>query len=400
MEYIIRDITKKISGLIARGKSILLLGPRQTGKTTMLEHLVSDRTFSLADIRIRLRYEKNPEALANEIEALCETKQDKPIIIIDEIQKIPILIDVAQDLIDRKMAQFILTGSSARKLTREKQINFLPGRVIFIHMDPLSLHEISTKQYPLMDRLLYGSLPEIVLTSDNNQKEELLNSYILTYLEEEIRAEAAVRNLGKFSRFLELAAAESGNPINFSKLSQEIGVSRNTIENYYEILIDCLIIERVEPISNSKTRRKLIKSQKFLLFDLGVRRIAAKEGTQLPTSCLGLLFEQFVGLELIRMARNESPGTTIRYWRDPDGPEVDWVIEKKNAYIPIEVKWTDAPTIKDARHLQTFLNEYDQATIGFIVCQTPQKMKLTDRIYALPWQQLEEAFICNLEVLR
>lgn len=393
MEYIIRDITKKITDLIAQGKSILLLGPRQTGKTTMLKHLIVDQTFSLADVRIRLRYEKNPGALTNEIEALYETKKNKPLIIIDEIQKVPILMDVAQDLIDRNIAQFILTGSSARKLTKGRQVNLLPGRVIVVYGSLLSLHEIEQENYTLMDQLLYGSLPEIVLTPDADQREELLNSYIFTYLEEEIRAEAAVRNLGGFNRFLELAAAESGNPINLNKLSQEIGVSRHTIENYYEILSDCLVIERVEPISNSKTRKKLLKSQKFLLFDLGVRRIAAKEGRNLPTSYLGLLFEQFVGLELIRMAKNKPPGISIRYWRDPDGPEVDWVVEKQNIYVPIVVKWTDAPTLKDARHLETFLSEYDQTKTGFIICQTPKKMKLTDNIYALPWQQLHEVFI-------
>lgn len=392
MEYINRDIAKKVIEVIGRGKSVLLLGPRQTGKTTLLEHLVSDGTFSLADVRIRLRYETNPGALASEIEVLAESKKSKPLIIIDEIQKIPILMDVAQDLIDRKIAQFILTGSSARKLKRGKDVNLLPGRVISIHMDPLSLHEISDRPYTLMDGLLYGSLPEIVLTHKNNEREELLNTYISTYLEEEIRAEAAVRNVGGFARFLELAAAESGNPINISNLSKQVGVTVNTIENYYQILVDCLIAEQIKPILKSKSGRRLAKSQKYLLFDLGVRRIAAKEGTRLPMGCLGLLFEQFIGLELIRIARNAPVGTEIRYWRDLNGPEVDWVVETPGEYVPVEVKWTDAPIQKDIRHLQTFLNEYEEAKTGFIVCQTPRKMKLANNIYAIPWQQITEVF--------
>jgi len=392
MKYIKRDITEKLMSVIHRGKSVLLLGPRQTGKTTLMEHIRSDATFSLADVRIRLRYEKDPGLLANEIEALAEKKKKKPLIIIDEVQKIPILMDVAQDLIDRKIAQFILTGSSARKLKRGKQINLLPGRVISIHMDPLSLHETAKDQYSLMQWLLYGSLPEIVLTNDNNEKEELLDSYITTYLEEEIRAEALVRNLGSFARFLELAAAESGYPVNLNKLSQEIGVTHNTIANYYEILDDCLVAERVEPISRSKSRRKLIKSQKYLLFDLGVRRLAAREGIRLPISYLGHLFEQFIGLELIRIARNEPKKTQIHYWRDPDGPEVDWVIDRQGEYIPIEVKWTDAPSQKDGRHLQTFLNEYEEAQKGYIICQTPKEMKIATNLYALPWQKLKDVF--------
>lgn len=392
MEYITRDITKKIIAVLERGKSILLLGPRQTGKTTLLEHIVCDGTFSLADVRVRLRYEANPGALASEIEALAETKQGRLLIIIDEIQKVPLLMDVAQDLIDRKIAQFILTGSSARKLRRGKEINLLPGRVIAIHMDPLSLHEISGKPYTLMDGLLYGSLPEVVLTNDDNDREELLNSYITTYLEEEIRAEAAVRNVGSFARFLELAAGESGNPINISNLSKQIGVTIHTIESYFEILVDCLIAEQVQPILKSKSNRKLAKSQKYLLFDLGVRRIAAKEGRRLPMGHLGLLFEQFIGLELIRIARSKSLGTEVRYWRDLNGPEVDWVVESPDKYTPVEVKWTDLPTLKDARHLQTFLNEYEEAETGFIVCQTPRKMKLANNIYAIPWQEIAEVF--------
>lgn len=392
MEYIIRDITKKLNSLIARGKSILLLGPRQTGKTTLLNHLVCDRTFSLADVRNRLRYEISPGVLANEIEALFETKKGKPLIIIDEIQKIPLLMDVAQDLIDRNVAQFILTGSSARKLRRGKDINLLPGRVITIHMDPLSMHEISGRSYTLNEHLLYGSLPEIVLTTENDDREELLNSYITSYLEEEIRAEAVVRNLGGFSRFLELAARESGNPINISNLSKQVGVTNHTIENYYEILVDCLVAERVKPLLKSNSNRRIAKSQKYLLFDLGVRRIAAKEGRLLPAGYLGLLFEQFIGLELIRIARNEPVGTEIRYWRDLNGPEVDWVVEKSGVYVPIKVKWTETPTLKDARHLQTFLTEYEEAKRGYIICQTPIKMKFANNIYAIPWQGIREVF--------
>ncbi len=392
MEYIQRDITTKITDVIKRGKSVLLLGPRQTGKTTLLKHIPSDETFSLADLRVRLRYESHPERLINEIEALAEAKKGNPLIIIDEIQKIPLLMDVAQDLIDRRVAQFILTGSSVRKLRREKEINLLPGRVITIHMDPLSLYEIAKLPFTLHEHLLYGSLPEIVLIDKTNEREELLDSYISTYLEEEIRAEAFVRNVGEFARFLQLAATESGNPINISNVSKEIGVTRRTIESYYEILTDCLIAEEIYPIVKSKSSLRLVKTKKHLLFDLGVRRIAAKEGTRLPTGHLGALFEQFIGLELIRMARYEPTGTEIRFWRDLNGPEVDWVIERPDEYVPIEVKWSDAPTLKDARHLQTFMNEYKQAKTGFVICQTPKKMKLAPNIYALPWQSLSEAF--------
>lgn len=390
MVYINRRITEKILDVIKRKKSILLLGPRQTGKTTLMRHIQSDAYFSLADVRLRLRYEKNPGLLANEIEAIADSKNQPPLIIIDEIQKVPLLMDVAQDLIDRKIAQFILTGSSARKL--RKGGNLLPGRIITFYIDPLSMDEIPESHLTIQDRLLFGSLPEIILTTDKFEKEQLLESYITTYLEEEIRAEALVRNLGSFARFLELSAGESGYPVNFSKLSQEIGVTHKTIVSYYEILLDCLVVERVEPITQSKLRRKLIKSQKYLFFDLGVRRLAAREGIKLPGSYFGHLFEQFIGLELIRIKKNEIQHAEIRYWRDPDGPEVDWVVDLHGQYIPIEVKWTDKPSLKDAKHLFTFLAEYPEGKKGYIICTTPFKMKLAENIEAIPWQEIHSIF--------
>ena len=211
-----------------------------------------------------------------------------------------------------------------------------------------------------------------------------------TYLEEEVRAEAVVRNLGDFARFLELSASESGGIVNLRKLLQEIGVSHTTIGAYYQILEDCLIAERIEPLTQSKTRKKLTKSEKYLFFDLGVRRLAAHEGTRLPKETLGLLFEQFIGLELLRNARTKGHGAKIRFWRDPDGPEVDWVIDEEGAYIPLEVKWTENPTHSDIRHLEVFLSEYKSSKEGFLVCRVPRKTKLSDNVSAIPWQSIGE----------
>ena len=145
---------------------------------------------------------------------------------------------MAQDLIDRGRANFILTGSSARKLRRGARINLLPGRVAALRIDPFSLLELPAKD--LHERLLYGSLPGILSVGNNVDRETDLESYVTTYLEEEVRAEAVVRNLGDFARFLELAASESGGIINLRKLSQEIGVAHTTIGAYYQILEDCL----------------------------------------------------------------------------------------------------------------------------------------------------------------
>ena len=125
-----------------------------------------------------------------------------------------------------------------------------------------------------------------------------------------------------------------------------------------------------------------------MIFDLGVRRLCAGEGRRLPRERLGQLFEQFVGLELVRQSRLRGPGTSVRFWRDADGPEVDWVVERAGALVPVETKWTDTPTARDVRHVEVFLREYPEAARGALVCRTPRRMKLADRVTALPWQEV------------
>lgn len=389
MKYIPRLLEEKIRHSLNRGKSVLLFGARQTGKTTLISRLDADLSISFIQPDVRQRYEKSPHLLKGEVESIIHGKSKKrPLVILDEVQKVPDILDVVQDLIDRGYANFILTGSSARKLRRGTRINLLPGRVTTLRLDPFSLPEFPAKD--LSERLLYGSLPGILAAENDSDRETDLESYVTTYLEEEVRAEAVVRNLGVFARFLELAASESGGIINLRKLSQEIGVAHTTIGAYYQILEDCLIAERIEPLSQSKTRKKLTKSEKFLFFDLGVRRVAAREGTKLSRDTMGKIFEQFIGLELLRCIHTSSPMARIRFWRDPDGPEIDWIIDKNGAYTPVEVKWTQNPVPTDIRHLEVFLNEYSSAKIGYLVCQVPRKIKLTSRVFALPWQSVGE----------
>lgn len=389
MKYIPRLLEKKIRHSLSRNKSVLLFGARQTGKTTLISRFKSDLSISFIQPDVRQRYEKSPSLLRNEIEAISATKK-RPLIILDEIQKVRESLDVVQDMIDRDRANFILTGSSARKLRRGAQVNLLPGRVTTFKIDPFSLTELPAKD--INERLLFGSLPGILAVGNEVDRETDLHSYVTTYLEEEVRAEAVVRNLGDFARFLELAASESGGIINMRKLSQEIGVAHTTIGSYYQILEDCLIAERVEPLTHSKTRKKLTKSEKFLFFDLGVRRVAAREGTKLSRDTMGKIFEQFVGLELLKCAHTTSPAARIRFWRDPDGPEVDWVIDNNGAYTPVEVKLSDNPAAGDVRYLEVFLSEYPTAKNGYLVCRIPRKAKLSDRVFAVPWQSINEVF--------
>ena len=390
MKYIPRLLEDKIRRSLGRNKSVLLFGARQTGKTTLINRFACDLFISFIQPDVRQRYEKAPHILKNEIEAISPVKK-RPLVILDEIQKVKDILDVVQDLIDRGQANFILTGSSARKLRRGVQVNLLPGRVTTLKLDPFNLSEFSAKN--LNERLIYGSLPGILAVDDDPAREIDLQSYVTTYLEEEVRAEAVVRNLGDFARFLELAASESGGIINLRKLSQEIGVAHTTIGAYYQILEDCLIAERIEPLTRSATRKKLTKSEKFLFFDLGVRRVAAREGTRPSRDMMGKIFEQFVGLELLRCAHTGDPSARIRFWRDPDGPEVDWVIDKNGAYTPVEVKWTQNPSANDIRHLEVFLSEYPTAKAGYLVCQIPRKARLSGRVVAIPWQNTSELIL-------
>src|SRR5437867_8733853 len=223
--YYRRSIEFGLKRHLDRGKSVLLLGPRQTGKTTLIGGLKSDLGISLVSPSVRQRYEKNPSLLAEEVRALPRrtSVRNRPLVTVDEVQRVPALMDVAQELIDRREAQFVFTGSSARKLRRGRDINLLPGRLVALRLDPLTIEE--DRPDTLNEALLFGSLPAIRRLRRNEDKEADLRSYVTTYLEEEVRQEALVRNVGVFGRFLELAALESGGITNYSKISQDLGVS-------------------------------------------------------------------------------------------------------------------------------------------------------------------------------
>jgi predicted AAA+ superfamily ATPase len=383
MQYIKRDIFKPLTETLKRGKSVILLGPRQTGKTTLVSGIKHDLYINLMNTKERIRYESNPAILISEAKNLHKKLKRKPMIIIDEIQKVPELTDNIQVIIDNNEAIFVITGSSARKIK-----NLLPGRVIKFNMYPLSIHELTDLDLDLETLLSYGSLPGILDISDPTLKEVELDSYVNLYLEEEIRKEALVRNVGAFSNFLQLAALESGNLINLQRISQDVGVARSTIAEYYQILIDCMLADKIEPLTTSTSRHKLTKSPKYIFFDLGVRMLAAKD--HLPTlKDVSHLFEQFIGLELLKLLSFKKRKAKLLFWRDHAGPEIDYVLYQEQNYIPIEVKWSTQPTVKDTKHLQKFMQEYKTEGFGYIICRTPRAFDITERIMALPWQELD-----------
>jgi len=393
MTYIPRLIEKNITQALERGKSVLLLGPRQTGKTTMIKHAIRpDISYSFAQASVRQRYEQNPALLESELLEQLKRYSAPPVVCIDEVQKIPQIMDVAQHIIDEKKARFILTGSSARKLRQNHEINLLPGRVVALSMTPLLYEEFAMQDPTLENILLYGTLPGVVIESDDATKEIDIYSYVTTYLEQEIRAEAAVRNIGHFARFLQIAAGESGKQLNFTRLSQDIGVADTTIANYYQILEDCLITLRIDPITDSQTKRRLIKSPKYLFFDLGVRRACANEGTGLQHRIMTELFEHYVGNELVYQSQLAFPHVKVKYWRDAAGPEIDYVLDAAHQYIPIEVKWSDKPNLSDARHLTRFMEEHESVKMSYIICRTPHAYKLSSKITVIPWQHINNVF--------
>jgi predicted AAA+ superfamily ATPase len=388
----------------------ILFGARQTGKTTLLKNLLqADLSYNFADPEERGRMLAQPGLFRRECEAM-PSGRERQTIFVDEAQLVPSVFDAIQVLYDTDPERFlfVLCGSSARKL-RETGANLLPGRSLLHRLHPLMLMErpgpdgfdprlelsdlVSCQATlrpadDLIDRLAYGDLPGILRASDEI-RESLLRSYATIYLEEEIRREGYVKDWGAFLNFLKLAAVESGQALNYAKIARETGLSQPTVKSYYQLLEDMFVGFRI-PAFTQSARRNLLGHARFYIFDLGVRHAAAGlrpcHDTVLadPGSC----FEQWVGLELYRRISYAKNGR-LSYFRTRDGMEIDYILEKEGQYTPIEVKWTEKPGPKDARHLKTFLKEHpDKATQALLICRCPRPAKLDDKITAIPWWML------------
>jgi len=246
--------------------SAFLFGPRQAGKTWLLKNTVNYNLYiDLLDEKERQRYLKNPGILFSEVSAL---NKQNAIIIIDEIQKVPDLLNEVHRMIESKVKnRFILTGSSARKLKRN-QANMLGGRAVTYNLFPFSYFE--TKDVFMFNSYLqFGGIPNVFFAEDDETKKLLLESYVTTYLKEEIFDEALTRNLPAFSRFLDFAGFENGNIINYSNIAREVGISSKTIKEYFNILIDTLIGFYLPPFLKSH-RKKIISHPKFYFVDTGI----------------------------------------------------------------------------------------------------------------------------------
>jgi len=240
----------------------------------------------------------------------------------------------------------------------------------------------------LIERLAYGELPGIVAAPEGDRA-ELLRTYALVHLEEEIRRDALVRDWGAFVRFSMLAASESGGVVNYATISQESGISQPTVKSYYQLLEDMFVGFSVPAFSQSP-RKNLLSTPKFFFFDVGVRHAAAglRPSTNLARAAPGPLLEQWVGAELWKRIAYLGEGS-LSHFRTKDGAEIDFVVTLRGRYIPIEVKHTERPTVRDARHVIEFLAEHPRrARHGFVVCRVGRPQALHDRVTALPWSSL------------
>ena len=321
---------------LSNNHSFFLFGPRGTGKSTLIYNIFKKNSyvFDLLDPELEDRFTKNPSELKQIIEAL-----PSKYIIIDEIQKIPKLLDIVHSLIEKTNKIFILTGSSARKL-KQGHANLLAGRAFVYNLHPFSYLEIE-KEINLNDALQWGLLPKIISLKTETSKIQFLQAYAHTYLKEEIWAEQFVKNLDPFRSFLEVAAQMNGKIINHSNISRDVGVDDKTVKKYFSILEDTLIGFSLHGFKHS-FRKRLNTKPKFYFFDTGVKRALTKTLT-LPikegTSAFGEAFEHFIILECIKLASYFKSEYKFSYLRTKDDAEVDLVVERPGQPVLfIEIK--------------------------------------------------------------
>ena len=418
-----RWLADTLAAKLGRPYIHILFGARQTGKSTLLKRLIpGDALFiNLADPEERNRHIAQPGLLARQCQSLPQRKTPQTVFI-DEAQTVPSVFDAVQSLYDADKTRwrFILCGSSARKL-RQSGANLLPGRSILHHLEALTLTEQPPPKNPatstsssstqsllpfawqnaapktprrlfpawdIEERLAFGALPGIVTTAEEDRA-DLLQTYSTVFLEEEIRREALVKDYGGFLRFLQLAAQESGQVTNFTAISRDAGISVPTVKSHYQLLED-MFVGFAMPAFSGSARRKLLSAPRFFFFDLGVRNAAAglTPGLDTAKAQSGPLFAQWVGIELWKRLRYLRKGS-LSHMRTLDGTEVDFVVEMDKRLIPIEVKWTTRPSLTDARHLTTFLREHPtKAERGWVVCRCPRPEALSENITAIPWWML------------
>lgn len=366
--------------------SFFLFGARGTGKTFLLKQRFAPSQalyIDLLDPDQNEIYTLRPGTLVEQLAALPEKTGW---IIIDEIQKIPKLLDLVHQQIETSRFKFALSGSSERKLKRGGA-NLLAGRAFVNHLFPLTAREIGEK-FSLNEVLSWGTLPRIFALENEEEKREFLRTYAHTYLREEIIQEQIVRKLDPFRRFLFVAAQMSGKIINFSKIAREVGASTQTVQTYFEILEDTLVGFLLQPFHES-VRKRQSGNPKFYFFDTGVQRALEHTLTvelKPQTYAFGLAFEHLVINEIYRLQSYGKRDYRLSYIRTKDGVEIDVIIERpamKRALV--EIKSTERVTEDDVRALNSLGKDLANSE-AFCLSLDPTPKRI-GRALCLPWQR-------------
>lgn len=371
---------------LPKKRSFFLFGPRNTGKSTLIEKIfTSDFSvwFNLLDAAQQEELLINPMRLAEKVNALPECISH---VIIDEIQKVPKLLDVVQLLMAKTAKIFVMTGSSARKLKKEG-VNLLAGRAFVYHLYPFTSFELK-ERFHLDKALQWGLLPQIFDMQTDEERFDFLKSYSHTYLREEIWNEHIIRKLLPFQRFLEVAAQTNGKLINYSKIARDVGVDTKTVQEYYTILEDTLVGFMLEPFHNS-FRKRLVESPKFYFFDPGIVRALSRRLTvpiQPQTIPFGDAFEHFIVLEIQKLIHYFPTEYRISFLMTKSGSESDLIVERPGKpLLCIEIKSTDHI---DRDDILSYIHlTHDLPNSEAICLSRDPYMKKFDHVTAYPWQQ-------------
>jgi predicted AAA+ superfamily ATPase len=362
-------------------KSVLLLGARQVGKSTLTRSLGPSFIVNLADEASFLEYGKDPGRLGRELRSV-----KKPaIVLIDEIQRLPGLLNSVQAVMDEGSPhRFLLTGSSARKLKRGGA-NLLPGRIVLEHLDPLTIWELGDA-FDLERALRVGGLPGVYL--DDHTAEDVLETYAAVYLREEIQAEALIRSIGTYARFLDLAATSSGDWINYSKIASDAEIPKETVRRFFQILEDTLLCFRIPPFSPKSSGRRVSQRDRVVLFDVGVRNaLLGVHRSSPPATDKGRLFEQWFVLQCLAFIRAHRLPWKVFGYRTDAGAEVDLVIDTGPRILAIECKLGRTVATRNLGGLRSFAEVAGKPVSSYIVFQGDHAQTMGHGIEALPYRE-------------